>query len=623
MADRVESVIATDQKDGPAQERKPERAAPNLGLAYRLGVMFSAFWSSSVRVKVLSLGPAMIMVILATAYMTVILNNWNAPFYDALQRRDLPEFFHQLKIFVLIAGALLLLNVIQAWLNQMTALYMREGLTRDLVDQWLKRKRALRLTAEGLIGVNPDQRLHEDARTLAESTTGLTIGLVQSTILLISFIGVLWELSSGFVFHLWGHSFSIPGYMVWAAIFYAASASVLSRIVGSTLVKLNGDRFSKEAELRFSLMHASESISAITVVRGEENERLRINADITSVLRVLKRLALANTNLTWVSAGYGWLVVVVPIIVAAPAYFSGGLTFGQLMMSVGAFNQVNTALRWYVANFAPIAEWRATLMRVTDFRLALTEMEDEMTSRHALQYHDTPSDRMTLENVEIACRVDAPVETCGGFRLVETPVEIRAGEKIMVNGDHNVNRRLLFQALAGLWPCGAGQIGLPPQDDMLFVPQTAYLPGGTLREALSFPEAPDHYTTEEIAEALEAAGLSDLLARLDERARWEKVLDSDAQKALVFAHLLLAKPRWVIFEEVLEGMEPERAERMTEIMTRLPQAGMIYIGRSETYLKALSPRVLHLKAVAADPEHVDAELKAQAESIPAKRDAGR
>ncbi|OLP60183.1 glycosyl transferase family 1 [Xaviernesmea oryzae] len=601
MADSKVGIIATPRRGHERRNRGSGGASPNLSLAYRLGVMFSAFWSSSVRVKVLSLGPAMIIVILATAYMTVILNEWNAPFYDALQRRDLPEFFHQLEIFFLIAGALLLLNVVQAWLNQMTALYMREGLTRDLVDQWLKRKRALRLAADGLIGVNPDQRLHEDARTLAESTTGLTIGLVQSTILLVSFIGVLWELSSGFVFNIGGHSFSIPGYMVWAAIFYAASASVLSRFVGRKLVRLNGDRFSKEAELRFSLMHASESISAITVERGEENERLRINADITSVLHVLKRLALANTNLTWVSASYGWLVVVVPIIVAAPAYFSGGLTFGQLMMSVGAFNQVNTALRWYVANFAPIAEWRATLVRVTDFRLALTEMDGPMTSRHAIQYHETTPDRMTLEDVSIAVKVDAHVDHCGGFRLLETPVEIAAGEKIMINGDHNVNRRLLFQALAGVWPCGGGRIGLPPQDEMLFVPQTAYLPGGTLREALCFPEAPDHYSTEAIAEALEAAGLSDLLPRLDERARWEKVLDTDVQKAITFAHLLLAKPRWVIFEEVLEGMEPERAERLAQMLTRLPEAGMIYIGRSETYLKALSPRVLHLKAVTADP----------------------
>lgn len=588
-------------------ERKPniraqDRVGYDLSLTFRLGVMFSAFWNSAVRGKVVTLAILLFAVIFATAYGQVILNEWNAPFYDSLERRDLGEFFHQLEIFTIIAGSLLLLNVLQAWLNQMTALYMREGLSRDLVDQWLKRKRALRLASSGLIGVNPDQRLHEDSRNLAESTTGLVLGLLQSTILLVSFIGVLWELSSGFVFRLGSYAFSIPGYMVWAAVFYAASASVLSQVVGRKLVKLNADRFSKEAELRFALMHANENMPAITVARGEENESRRINGDISTVLAVLKRLAMANTNLTWVSAGYGWLVIVIPIIVAAPAYFSGGLTLGQLMMSVGAFNQVNTALRWYVANFGPIAEWRATLMRVTDFRQALLDMDSGFDLEKAIVYENGPPDRLTLSNVVIAAKVGEEVDQCGGFRLRETEVTIKAGEKVMINGDHAVNRKLLFQAMAGLWPCGSGTMSLPPMDDILFIPQVAYVPGGTLREALAFPEPADAYQKADVEAALEKAGLHQLIARLDTQARWDKLLDSDAQKAIGFARLLLVKPRWIVFDEVLEGMEPDWQETLTQLLASMPEATMIYIGRSEAYLDAFKPRVLHLEALPGKPE---------------------
>ncbi|WP_170258214.1 MULTISPECIES: ABC transporter ATP-binding protein/permease [Rhizobium] len=595
------SVMADKIERGPGIRRQ-DRVGYDLSLTYRLGVMFSAFWNSEVRGKVLFLATVLILVILATSYGQVILNEWNAPFYDSLERRDLGEFFHQLEIFAMIAGTLLLLNVLQAWLNQMTALYMREGLSRDLVDQWLKRKRALRLASSGLIGVNPDQRLHEDSRNLAESTTGLVLGLLQSTILLVSFIGVLWELSSGFIFRISGHSFSIPGYMVWAAIFYAASASVLSQVVGRKLVKLNADRFSKEAELRFTLMHANENMPAITVARGEENERRRINTDISSVLRVVKRLAMANTNLTWVSAGYGWLVIVIPIIVAAPAYFSGGLTLGQLMMSVGAFNQVNTALRWYVANFGPIAEWRATLMRVTDFRQALVEMEEDFNLKNSIAYENAEPGTLTLKDVVIVAKIGEDIDECGGFRLLETDVVIKAGDKIMINGDHSVNRKLLFQAMAGLWPCGSGTMGLPPIDDMVFVPQVAYVPGGSLREALAFPESPEKYENAAVEAALEKAGLHSLVARLDTRARWDKLLDSDEQKAIGFARLLLVRPRWIIFEEVLEGMEPEWQETMAKLLTSMPESSMIYIGRSEAYLEALKPRVLHLQALPSKSE---------------------
>ncbi|MBY5456220.1 ABC transporter ATP-binding protein/permease [Rhizobium leguminosarum] len=611
-----------DKIEGRPGIRRQDRVGYDFSLTYRLGVMFSAFWNSDVRGRVLFLATVLILVILATSYGQVILNEWNAPFYDSLERRDLGEFFHQLEIFAMIAGTLLLLNVLQAWLNQMTALYMREGLSRDLVDQWLKRKRALRLASSGLIGVNPDQRLHEDSRNLAESTTGLVLGLLQSTILLVSFIGVLWELSSGFIFRISGHSFSIPGYMVWAAIFYAASASVLSQVVGRKLVKLNADRFSKEAELRFTLMHANENMPAITVARGEENERRRINTDISSVLTVVKRLAMANTNLTWVSAGYGWLVIVIPIIVAAPAYFSGGLTLGQLMMSVGAFNQVNTALRWYVSNFGPIAEWRATLMRVTDFRQALLDMDEDFDLKDSIAYENTAPDTLTLKDVVIVAKVGEDIEECGGFRLRETNVVIKAGEKIMINGDHSVNRKLLFQAMAGLWPCGSGTMGLPPIDDMLFVPQVAYVPGGTLREALAFPERPETYEKAAVEAALDKVGLHPLIARLDTRARWDKLLDSDQQKAIGFARLLLVRPRWIIFDEVLEGMEPELQETMAKLLISMPESGMIYIGRSEAYLEALKPRVLHLQAlpsISEEPPVVQtgASASAGAAAVPA------
>jgi putative ATP-binding cassette transporter len=316
-----------------------------------------------------------------------------------------------------------------------------------------------------------------------------------------------------------------------------------------------------------------------------------------------------------VSAGYGWLVVVIPIIVAAPAYFSGGLTFGQLMMSVGAFNQVNTALRWYVSNFGPIAEWRATLMRVTDFRQALTTMGDDVDLKETIAYERSAPGTLTLEDVTIATKKE--IDQCGGFRLHEGSVTIKAGEKVMINGDHNVNRKLLFLAMSELWPCGSGKIGLPPTDDMLFVPQSAYIPGGTLREALAFPAAADTYKNDDVVAALEKAGLHNLVARLDTRARWDKLLDADEQRAIGFARLLLVRPQWMVFDEVLEGMEPEWQSTMMKVLEAMPDATMIYIGRSDAYIEAFHPRVLHLEALAAKPDENKVADKAPNTPAPA------
>lgn len=619
--------MAADTTDKPGIQGDA-RVGYDLSVPYRLRMMLSAFWHSPVRVRLISLVASLFAIILVTAYVQVLLNEWNAPFYDSLARRDLAEFMKQLGVFVMIAGSLLILNVIQAWLNQMAALYMREGLARDLVDQWLKGKRALRLASSGLIGVNPDQRLHEDARNLAESTTSLAIGLVQSTILLVSFIGVLWALSSGFIFHFGGSSFSIPGYMVWAAIIYAASASFLSQFVGGKLVPLNAERYSKEAELRFALMHANEYMPSITIAGGQENERRRINLDISAVLAVIRQLAIANTNLTWVSASYGWMVLVIPILVAAPAYFSGGLSIGQLMMVVGAFNQVNTALRWYVANFGPIAEWQATLMRVTDFREAVVEMDGEDQMANTIAIDRAAAGELVLKDLEVSTKTTEDIVE-NGFRIREGTVTIAAGEHIMINGDHGVNRKLLFQALAGEWRCGKGEIDLPPMEDILFMPHSAYVPSGTLRDAVTFPQERDVYPDSDLEVAIEKAGLGRLKGKLDTRARWDRMLDAEEQKAVGFAHALLARPRWLILDETLEGLEPDIQKRLVDLLGEMKDTTTVYIGRSEAYLEQLSPRVLHLQAlVPADETATAANIKpAAAErrkpSQPRRIDAGR
>src|SRR6202042_1939144 len=165
-------------------------------------------------------------VVAATAYGQIRLNTWNQPFYDALSHRDFAQFLHQLGIFGLIAGALLVLNVGQRWLTETLKLRLRQGLARDLIQNWMQPGRAFRLANSGAIGVNPDQRMHEDARHLTELSADLGAGLLQSSILLATFITGLWSLSNNFVFHVGGRQFAIPGYMVWAAILYSGSASL-------------------------------------------------------------------------------------------------------------------------------------------------------------------------------------------------------------------------------------------------------------------------------------------------------------------------------------------------------------------------------------------------------------
>jgi putative ATP-binding cassette transporter len=559
----------------------------NSGLVSQLGMMIRALWTAPVRNTLFYLSGALFVVVAVTAYGQIRLNNWNQPFYDALSRHDFAQFMVQLGVFGVIAGALLVLNVGQRWLVETLKLRLRQGLARDLIQNWMQPGRAFRLASSGAIGVNPDQRMHEDARHLTELSADLGVGLLQSSILLVSFVKVLWSLSNNFAFHLGGRQIAIPGYMVWAAIIYSGSASLLSYWVGRTLVDRNAQRYAREADMRFSLVRVNEHIDAIALSAGEADEERRIEIDLAAVLAATGRLVTGLTNLTWITAGYGWFTLVAPILVAAPLYFAGNISFGGLMLAAGAFNQVQSSLRWFVDNFSTIADWRATLLRVASFRRAIidTDVLHDVESRIAFVTGDPG--KISIDDLEIA-------SPAGATMLQEKKIEIRAGEKVLIVGESGTGKTLLFRALAGLWPWGAGRVARPRGEELLYMPRTPYLPPGTLREVLAYPSATESFDAAAYAGALARLKLDRLVPMLDVSRRWDHELSEDEQQTLAFARIVLHAPPWILIDEVLDSLEDDARQAVFDIFTKdLQHTGVIHIGRAEAHDHLFS-RVLHL-----------------------------
>src|ERR1700678_3123431 len=187
-----------------------EREAAHLGLMRQIGMMLRATFGSPAGRALVLLVLAIVVVVLATAYGQIRLNRWNKPFYDALSRRDLRDFLFQLGVFFLIAGLLLILNVAQRWLNETLQVKLREGLVHSLLKDWMMPRRAFWLANAGPMGVNPDQRMHEDARHLTELSADLAIGLFQAAILFGTFASVLWVLSNNFAFRIADRDYAIP-----------------------------------------------------------------------------------------------------------------------------------------------------------------------------------------------------------------------------------------------------------------------------------------------------------------------------------------------------------------------------------------------------------------------------
>ncbi|MBZ0209277.1 MAG: ABC transporter ATP-binding protein/permease, partial [Hyphomicrobium sp.] len=519
------------------------------GALAQLRSLLPSLADSAERRTVILLSIGIVIVIGATAVGQIRLNVWQGSFYDALEQKNLPAFAWQLLVFLIIVSILLVLVVSQTLLHELLKVRLREWLTRDLLDEWLVPGRAHRLQFAGEIGVNPDQRMQEDARHLTELTAGLSVGFLQATLLLLSFLGVLWVLSAQVVFVVGGSSFSIPGYMVWSALAFALAGSWLTWLVGRPLIQLHGARYGQEAELRFALVRDSEHAEGIALYGGEADERRLIEGIFCRLTDTMRGLAYRLTKLTWITSGHGWLALVVPIVVAAPGYFGGSLSFGGLMMVVGAFYQVQQSLRWFVDNFAGIADWRATLSRVVTFRDALLTLEQIHHNVPNIEVANHPAGNLALENVTLSLPE-------GAAALDEAQIEVLPGERVLIVGEPHSGKTALVLALAGLWPWGTGKILVPPRDSMHFIYERPYLPLGTLRSAVAYPLQPGGFDDAAIRSALQQVGLDYLVSSLDRDERWDRMLSLDEQQRLAFARLLLQRPKWAFLDDALSALEP-------------------------------------------------------------------
>ncbi len=498
--------------------------------------------------------------IVSNNLMQIKLNDWQGLFYDALERRDWPGFVSEALHFLQIAGTLLVLVVFQTWGVEMIKVQIRSWLTRHLLDEWLTANHSWLLTFAGEVGANPDQRIHEDTRHLSELTADLGASLVQATLLLVSFIGVLWVLSEQVKFEIDGKLVGIPGYMVWCAIAFALAGSALTFLVGRPMVGDNAARYAREADMRFALVRIGEQAEGITLYGGEADERRSIDMLFDRVLGAMKRLVDDLARLTWVTSGYGWLALVVPVIVASPGYFSGAMSLGGLMMVVNSFNQVQSSLRWFVDNFSRIADWRATLGRVEALHEALAALDRPPGADGHFDCIEDATDGIRFEGFELKLPVGR-----SGFATPDVAIE--RGERVQIVGDAGSGKNTLFLAIAGLWSRGQGVIRHPPRGRMIFLPERPYFPIGTLRAALAYPDPSDTVADPDAAAMLDAVGLHRLTACLDETMRWDRDLAIDEQQLLAFARALLHAPDWVIMEDATSALSAKAQRRVFGLLS--------------------------------------------------------
>ena len=518
-----------------------------------------------------------IVIELSVVAINVMLNQWNNRFYNALQERNWDAFIYELGFFCVLAAIYIVLAVYQLYLNQWLQIRWRRWMTQYYLDRWLAGANHYRMQLLGDAADNPDQRIAEDINMFIDRTLTISVGLLSAIVTLFSFVVILWTLSAAAPLHLFGASFNIPGYLVWAALLYAAVGTTLTHLIGWPLVSLNFRQQRFEADFRFNLVRVRENSEQIALLGGETAERERLLARFGYVVGNFLLIMQRTKQLTFLTSGYAQISIVFPFIVISPAYFAGAIQLGGLMQTASAFTSVQKALSFFVETYRLLAEWRAVIARLDGFNIAAERARAAATATPAIAV----SARAGRDRVEID---DLLVRLPQGTPLVAAnDIAIAAGERVLLTGPSGAGKSTLFRAIAGTWPFGAGTIRVPKGAKLIALPQRPYFPIGALTAAVTYPAEPGTFGAEAVSEVISAVGLPALAGRIAEEAHWNRMLSLGEQQRLGIARAILQTPDYLFLDEATASLDEAAEAALYRLLNaRLKRTTIVSIGHRST-----------------------------------------
>ena len=591
-------------EDGDHVEPPPEIVDPDPDLSpeeaeqVRKDYLLTRFWISARgywgkngdRLAWL-LSTGLLILIVANVGSQYGINIWNRAIFDAIEKHDSAMVFYMTAVFFPLAVGSVLLGVAQVYVRMSIQRRWRAWLTNSVVSRWLTNGRYYQLNLVGGDHKNPEYRIAEDLRIATDSPVDFMAGVTSAFLSASTFIVVLWSIGGALTLTIGGSTVTIPGFLVIAAVLYAAIASSSIMVIGRRFVQISEDKNQAEAEYRFTLTRVRENGESIALLGGEEEERDGIDKTFSNVLRQWARLADQHMRTTLVSQGSSLIAPVVPVLLCAPKFLDGSMTLGQVMQAASAFTIVQSAFGWLVDNYPRLADWNACARRIASLMMSLDGLERAERGDGIGRIK-----RGETEGEAILCLNDLSVTLDDGTAVVgETEVVIEAGERLLVAGESGTGKSTLVRAIAGLWPWGGGSVNFHPDRRLFMLPQRPYVPSGTLRRAVAYPGAAEDWTVEQIGEALQKVGLNHLKEKIDEDAPWDQTLSGGEKQRLAFGRLLLHNPDIVVLDEATSALDEKSQDKMMEMITKeLPKATIVSVAH-RTELEAFHSRKIVLE----------------------------
>jgi putative ATP-binding cassette transporter len=620
---KTSPVVEIDSESGdPVEPPPPELVEPDPELTpeeleqarkdyllTRFWISARGFWSKSGDRLAWAFTVGLLLLIVTNVGFQYGINVWNRAIFDAIEKRDAATVYYLSAVFFPLAIGSVLLGVAQVFARMGIQRRWRAWLTSSVLTRWLANGRYYQLNLVGGDHKNPEYRIAEDLRISTDSPVDFVAGVTSAFLSAATFIVVLWTIGGALTITLGGSTVTIPGFLVIAAIIYAAVASGAITMIGRRFVQVSEAKNQAEAEFRYTLTRVRENGESIALLGGEEEERDGLDRNLSNVLRQWARVAGQHMRTTLVSHGSNLIAPVVPLLLCAPKFLAGEMSLGQVMQAASAFTIVQTAFGWLVDNYPRLADWNACARRIASLMLSLDGLEraEQGEGIGRIQRGDTRGEAM-LGLHDFSVTLDDGTAVVG-----ETEVVIEPGERLLVAGESGTGKSTLVRAIAGLWPWGGGSVNFHPDRRLFMLPQKPYVPSGTLRRAVAYPGAAEDWTLESMGEALHKVGLDHLKEKLEEEAPWDQTLSGGEKQRLAFARLLLHNPDIIVLDEATSALDEKSQDKMMDMVIKeLPKATIVSVGhRAEL-------EAFHSRKIVLERRKGGAKLVSDVDLIPRK-----
>lgn len=540
---------------------------------YTTWQLIKAYWRSEQKISAYIFLIVVLIMSMSMVGIDVLLNIWYNGFYDTLQDYNRRSAFDLIWVFLFIAGVYIVLAVYRYYIQSYLGLRWRRWLTEQFLERWLSNRSYYYLENFDKTTDNPDQRIQEDIGLLVTNSLSLFIGIASSLASIFAFIFILWRLSGVLHFHLWnGVVIEVHGYLACIAFIYTAIGTYLTFKIGRPLVKLNFEQQRKEADFRFAAVDLRSHSENVALYRGENQQRGLLDNLMERFLQNWYMIILRQKLLLWFTAGYNQIAIILPLLMAMPNYFNKVFKLGGLLQTTNAFRMVQEALSFLVNSYTQIAEWRAVNQRLITFLNHMYEVEQSAAEQDyfVVRHHD--ENKIMVDGINL-------FTPRGGTLLQNIHQEFVHGKNYLIKGVSGIGKSTFVRALAGIWPYGAGEIILPSKAKMMYLPQRTYMPLGTLKDALLFPDEPSSVPDSILIELLNKCGLPELPSQLHDVSMWSQQFSLGELQRIAFVRVLLQQPDWVFLDESTSSLDMENEKRMYELLKRdLPNCSIISLG---------------------------------------------